>query len=142
MFRAPATLLTFLLLLLFSCKKYTTENMPPEQLHFGEGGGITGATTEYCLLGNGQVFEKKHFAQPYQPYGTVKKKAIRQFQADLTDLNFDQLKLQEPGDKYYFIQWDRPGKSHKITWGHPDQPVPAAVERLYEELKNLVKNHP
>ena len=41
-----------------SCQKYTIDNLPNTQIHFGEGGGITGAITEYCLLKNKQKSDK------------------------------------------------------------------------------------
>ncbi len=59
----------FFLLFFFihsSCQKYTVDKLPATQIHFGEGGGITGAITEYCLLKNGQLFDKKHFTQDFK----------------------------------------------------------------------------
>ena len=49
------------------------DNLPQTQIHFGEGGGITGAITEYCLLKNGQLFDKKHFTEEFKAFKKIKK---------------------------------------------------------------------
>ncbi|MEM1120712.1 MAG: hypothetical protein AAGJ18_09705, partial [Bacteroidota bacterium] len=67
-----------LLLVTLGCKKYSADNLPREQIHFGEGGGITGAITEYCLLPNGQLLYKKHFTDALVTFKKVPKKSAKQ----------------------------------------------------------------
>lgn len=121
-----------------SCKKYTVDKMPEYQIHFGEGGGITGAITEYCLLENGQLFDKKHFTEDFVAYKTVKKKIAKEQFKTCEDINIQSIILNNPGDKYYYISYETPAQKHRITWGRNKEEVPQSVEDLYGQLKALV----
>ena len=126
-----------------SCKKpFTADNLPITRITFGEGGGFTGAVTEYCLLENGQLFSKTHFTNPFSAFKKIKKKRAKALFNDLNNLNIDNLTLSSPGDKYYFIGYETPKGIDKITWGAPDVTVPAGVAELYNGLRNIVLNKP
>lgn len=121
-----------------ACQKYSSGNLPDTQIHFGEGGGITGAITEYCLLKNGQLFDKKHFTQDFKTYKKVKKRIAKKSFKKCRKMNIQDIELNNPGDKYYFINYQTDKINHKITWGRNKEEVPAEVKALYTELKALI----
>ncbi len=130
----------FCFVLLFTnaaCQKYTLDNMPEQQIHFGEGGGITGAITEYCLLKNGQLFNKKHFTEDFKAYKKVKKRAAKKAFKTCKKIEIEKIQVDNPGDKYYYIAYETKDIKHKITWGGSQQKPPVEVIELYATLKSL-----
>lgn len=120
-----------------ACQKYTTDNLPDTQIHFGEGGGITGAITEYCLLKNGQLFDKKHFTENFKPLKKGKRRTAKKLFKTCKKIDIEKIELNNPGDKYYFIQYQTGEINHKITWGRNKEEVPAELIELYASLKAL-----
>ncbi len=120
-----------------ACQKYTVNNLPETQIHFGEGGGITGAITEYCLLKNGQLFDKKHFTQDFEAFKKKKGRTAKKLFKACKKMNIEKIALNNPGDKYYFITYQTNKINHKITWGRDMGEVPAEVMELYADLKAL-----
>ncbi len=121
-----------------SCQKYTIDNLPDTQIHFGEGGGITGGITEFCLLKNGQLFDKKHFTEDFKTFKKVKKKTAKKAFKKVKKMDIESIVLDNPGDKYYFITYQTDKINHKITWGRNKEEVPAEVIALYANLKGIV----
>jgi len=119
-----------------SCQKYTTDNLPDTQIHFGEGGGITGAITEYCLLKNGQLFDKKHFTEDFKTFKKGKRRPAKKLFKACRKMKIEEIDLNNPGDKYYFIQYQKGTINHRITWGR-DKEVPVEITELYASLKVL-----
>ncbi|MFK7978792.1 MAG: hypothetical protein AB8G86_02320 [Saprospiraceae bacterium] len=120
-----------------SCQKYTIDNLPDTQIHFGEGGGITGAITEYCLLKNGQLFDKKHFTEDFKSLKKIKKRIAKKSFKKCKKMNIESINLNNPGDKYYFITYQAGKINHKVTWGRNKDEVPAEISALYADLKAL-----
>ena len=123
-------------LLTGSCQKYRADNLPDPQIHFGEGGGITGAITAYCLLKNGQLFDKKHFTEDFKILKKGKRRPAKKLFKACRKMDIEKIDLNNPGDKYYFIQYQTGAINHKITWGR-DKEVPTEVTELYASLKAL-----
>ncbi|MEM6319156.1 MAG: hypothetical protein AAF960_15890 [Bacteroidota bacterium] len=123
----------------YSCKKYTPTNLPAEQIHFGEGGGFTGAVIEFCLLENGQLMRKKDFLAKFAPFKKVKKKVAKECFQMGHEIPFETMELNNPGDRYYFIQWKTDAIDKRITWGRPNTDIPKSVATFYQQLKSLTK---
>lgn len=111
--------------------------MPVDQIHFGEGGGITGAITEYCLLKNGQLFNKKHFTEDFKAFKKVKKRAAKKLYKTCKKIELQKVQIDNPGDKYYYIAYETKDFKHKITWGGNQQKPSVEVIELYAALKAL-----
>lgn len=120
-----------------SCQKYTVDKLPDNQIHFGEGGGITGAITEYCLLKNGQLFDKKHFTENFKPFKKGKRRPAKKLFKACKKMEIEKIDLNNPGDKYYFILYQTKNLHHKIIWGRNMKKVPIEVMELYASLKAL-----
>lgn len=121
-----------------SCQKYTVDKLPATQIHFGEGGGITGAVTEYCLLKNGQLFNKKHFTEDFKLLKKIKKKIAKKAFKKCKKMKIETIDLNNPGDRYYFITYQTDNINHKIIWGRNMGKVPAEINELYANLKAII----
>ncbi len=128
-----------LLTLVQSCttKKYTATELPEERLVFGSGGGFSGKITEYTLLKNGQVFTKGGANTALQELEPLTKKEAKGFFKELPGLALTDLKLDKPGNMYYFL---KVGEAERITWGHPEHPVADNIDKFYRSLIRTVKN--
>ena len=120
-----------------ACQKYTADKLPDTQINFGEGGGITGSITEYCLLKNGQLFNKKHFTEGFKPFKKGKRRTAKKLFKTCKKMEIEKIDLNNPGDKYYFILYQKGDIHHKITWGRNMEKVPVEVSELYASLKAL-----
>jgi len=114
--------------------------MPTDQIHFGEGGGITGAITQYCLLKNGQLFDKKHFTEDFKSFKKVKKRKAKKCFKTCKKMDFEKIDLDNPGDKYYFINYETKGINHRITWGGSKGDASPEILELYNSLKAFTKD--
>ena len=135
------TLSLFVLAVFFIfCKntKYTADNLPKEQIHFGKGGGFTGIEKTYTLLENGQLFEKATDGTLTALESAKKKKAQGFFKTAKT-LKLDQIKFQYPGNTYSFIEVPAGEGFNRISWGDNQHPVDGAVQDLLNNMMALVK---
>lgn len=141
MMKFKLSLLLFgLLCLTVACQKYTGEKLPATQIHFGEGGGITGAITEYCLLKNGQLLHKKHFTKAFEAFEKIKKSKAKKLFKTCEKIEWEKMQIDNPGDKYYFIAYETAGLKHKLTWGGAQEKPSMEIIQLYAALKELTVN--
>ena len=91
-----------------------------EQLHFGQGGGFSGALQYFAILDDGRLFQRAPRDSTFALVDTWEKPFVRQMFANYKMLHLDTVMLNEPGDLYYFIEF-RSGRtvSRPITWGRP-----------------------
>lgn len=99
-----------------------------QEIKFGEGGGFTGAITEYQIKTNGDVFkgEKK--------IKTITNAEMKNIQNKLDKLSSESLQFNHPFNIYYFIEM---GKG-KIVWGDPAFPEPKEIKELYDYLQEII----
>lgn len=128
--------------LLASCKsqQYTAENLPEQQLLFGEGGGFTGAVTEYILLENGQIFKNYSLNDSTIELGHVKKRTAKDMMKKIQAMQLDTMDVKQPGNMYYFLSYKTSNKEHRVTWGAPAYQVDPQIEAFYKELMQMSKN--
>lgn len=111
-----------LLLLAVSCHPSTDfpSDYKGKRIEFGQGGGFSGAVTQFVLLDDGRLFQR-----PWRDSSVV---FVQQWKENLTSqlfltyksLNLQDLSYNEPGDLYYFIDFHPDLKSHhRIVWGKP-----------------------
>ena len=129
--------LSILSLLLFSCastKKFG-------RISFGEGGGFTGAVTEYSIDSLGTLTKKEGFDGTAEKIGTVSKKDLKRF-TQKAELLCKQDEFTQPGNLYYFIKIERADCKKSFTWGASGYTEPSSVKELYSDLKTLLTNKP
>lgn len=119
-------------------QKYEATNLPVDQIRFGEGGGFTGAVTEYCLLNNGQIFIKKDFISDFKTFKKIKKSKAKKYFESCDQINIQNIQMDNPGDKYYFITFQTEALEHKVTWGRDMKEVPKHIMELYQSLRSEI----
>ncbi|MBK8852221.1 MAG: hypothetical protein IPN73_19000 [Saprospiraceae bacterium] len=126
-----------ILIAMISCnhKIYSPLSYEGEMLEWGTGGGFTGAVKSYCVLDNGIYFKTEDSGKSYLEVGKMKKSAVRQFFDNYDKLGLSSLKLNEPGNRYYFISRKNTKSEHKLIWGQKEleNKVPSILH------KNLMK---
>lgn len=126
---------------LLSCKSqhYTKENLPDVQLIFGDGGGFTGATTEFMLLENGQLFKKYSLDQSTTEVGKIKKKEAKELFAEAEAMQFETMDINHPGNMYYFLGLKTETDEHRCTWGAQDYEVSDTLQQFRQKLLHLAQ---
>lgn len=129
-----------LFFLLISCqhKTYSPLTYEGKMLEWGTGGGFTGAVSTWCLLDNGRIFKSEDNGKTYQEVTKITRTASTQFFDNFTTLGLRQMKLDEPGNKYYFLVLREKEGVHKLVWGYKDlaNKVPAI---LHKNLMHIIK---
>lgn len=129
-----------LLFLSVSCqhKVYSPLSYEGEMLEWGTGGGFTGAVSMWCLLDNGRIYKSDDNGKTYEEINKISRSMADQFFNNYETLNLDNLSLNEPGNKYYFLTMKKKSKVHKLTWGYKEleNKVPSI---LHKNLMNAVK---
>lgn len=101
-------------------------------LILGTGGGVTGAVTEYRIDDEGVIYEKNSITGSPSRKKALKveqfSNVIQRFEA----LNIDALKLNDPGNIYYYVGYEQNGDIKKVTWGNVNEAVPEALKSYYE----------
>lgn len=109
-------------ILLMSCAKElaTPLNYTKSMIILGAGGGFTGAFSEYYLMENGQVFRSGNSDTTYTYVGRFSKTLTSQFFDSYDMLRFDEMKLDEPGNRYFYISRKKGDQANKILWGYQE----------------------
>ncbi len=118
------TYLCAFMLLILSAGCHSATDYPVhykgQQLEFGQGGGFSGAVTQFVLLDDGRLYQK-----PWRDSSIVfvdrwKSNLTSQLFKNYQTLNLGSLSYNEPGDLYYFIDHHAlDGNHHRIVWGKP-----------------------
>jgi hypothetical protein len=128
-------------ILISACKTYQADELPDTQLRFGSGGGITGFTTEYTLLRNGQLFVRtgRPGNEPWSAFGKVKKaeaKALFEYWEAHQTL---QEEVKQPGNMYRFLSMQKDSAEFRQSWGASGYTPAEPMTTLYGRAMELVK---
>lgn len=135
-------LLTCLALLVTSyCKRnnYSLQNTSEHYLRFGSGGGFTGASTSYTLMENGQFFQHESLRDTTLILPRVKRKTCTSLFKELKTLDKGLFGIQQPGNRYYFLEWVTPEEQLRSTWGANTYTPPTELEAIYQKLMVMVQ---
>jgi hypothetical protein len=125
----------------FSCtaqKKLNFDKMPKNQIVFGAGGGFGGTVSEFCLLEDGQLYEKATKTE-YRRLQKVDKKKTKAHFAQLDSLALRRMIFNQPGDIYYYITVRHEKmEEHQVLWGKKDKPIRADIQQFYDMLLQLL----
>ncbi|MCB9284955.1 MAG: hypothetical protein H6563_12835 [Lewinellaceae bacterium] len=122
--------------------KYSLDELPAEQLYFGSGGGFTGATREFLLLRNGQVFR---FENGVNKKDTFELEPLSRMDARDVFHRLDTLRLHNynfafPGNMRNFIRETDAQTDYIIQWGDPRYEVREDVAQFFQDLNALMDN--
>ena len=129
---------SILLLVFFSCKTYQIDSLPNEQIVFGNGGGITGATTSYILLKNGQVFKINSLKRDTTKLAKIKPSAAKPYFEQMIHLDWEKMAINQPGNTYQFIAYTTSENSYRATWGASNYEPPVALKSIYTSLRQEI----
>jgi hypothetical protein len=128
-------------LIAFSCtaqKKFNFDKMPKNQIVFGAGGGFGGTVSEFCLLEDGQLYEKATKTE-YRRLKKIDKKITKAHFAQLDSLALQRVLFNQPGDIYYYVTVRREKMDeHQVLWGKKDKPIRGDIQRFYDALLKLL----
>ncbi len=114
-------LIAFSVLLCYTaCNKktsFTPANFKGKIMTYGNGGGFTGVVTKVYLLENGDLFRGGLSDTSYIYIGKITKEQSTQMFQNYKNLGLDKMELNNPGNRYYFVEFNQDGKSHKLQWG-------------------------
>ncbi len=133
--------LFFAILFCLSCSKNANIqgfDHNKNHLEFGNGGGFTGAFSSIFLLENGDVFRKSTSDTTYIKVGKIEPNKAKQLFSNYKTLGLDQMQLNEPGNRYYFITSVDKGEKHKLQWGKNELKNNSPT-LLYKIMNDMVK---
>ncbi len=116
-----------------------------ETVVIGHGGGITGATTQYIIEGNGQL--TKTYGMPTAKMdttlmGKLSIEQLKQVHEGLDSLKLKELVFNHPGNMSWFIAIEvGDSLQNKIIWGEPNkQKVDEVVKNYHNTLLKWVQD--
>lgn len=87
-----------------------------DYIFFGSGGGFTGKVNNYYLNKNGDIFVPSDSA--FVKLSSISQESVNQIFKNYITLGLDKVMLNDPGNKYYFIERNINGKKQTIKWGN------------------------
>lgn len=120
---------------LFNCKSTKSKvNSGMDWIKIGDGGGFTGKETVYTINTQSGSVESEG-----KSFKKLKSADLNQWMKNFYSLGVDQLSLNEPGNRYQFIELNLQGKTQKLVWNPSDQNVPKDIHLIYDHLNHLVQ---
>jgi hypothetical protein len=138
-FKTILSTLSFIILIM-SCKTnqkmFDPENTKEEFVAFGSGGGFTGRVSKYYLTKKGTIYTKE--GDIMSKIGSAPKAMTAQIFSNYQKTDMANLKLNEPGNKYYFVEMNLADHKNNIKWGM-NPLTDKTIETYHAILLNLVK---
>jgi len=72
-------------------------------------------------------------------YKKLDKQLVKQMFENFTNLGFDKLTMNNPGNQYYFINMKEGSNNHKLTWGGYGDEKPELLHLYYNNLYKLAR---
>lgn len=107
----------------------------------GSGGGVTGAVTTYELYEDGTLYENSSLNLDISQKKMNTLKGMKEIQNQFDALNIDTIKLNAPGNMYFFVGYQKDGESHRCTWGANDVQAPENLRTFYENLMETISKN-
>ena len=129
--------------LIFSCctKKYASSEIPEEKITFGSGGGFSGYFSEYVLLKNGQLFEKKQPENKLVELESITKRKAKSLFEKCDSLNLSTMDHVKPDNYSHYIEVTTTEHSNRVSWGKKEDPISGDIKAFFQELKALPSNN-
>ena len=107
-------------------------------LCIGSGGGFTGVSTSYFLLENGDLFRNGLSDTSYIKVGKLPKRITNQQFKGFDAMGFNNLDMNDPGNRYYYLEMSDKHRKHKIQWGG-NQGDDQTLKIFHKNLMNYIK---
>ncbi len=130
--------------MIFSCKSPVTnfQDYNGNLLTIGSGGGFTGIYNEYSLLKSGEVYKWNSAGKERTYVGKFEKKLAEQFFYNYKTLNFEQKRINSPGNMNYYIKFDNRTNEYKLLWSDKskiDPNVLAFYKTFMQKINTITK---
>ena len=122
-----------------SAQKAHPDAYAKSKIIFGSGGGFTGAVTTYCLTEEGQLFKKASMNADWEAVVVSDKKSAQQCFSIISTIDFNRIILNQPGNRYRFIEYKSDTIDHKVLWGRNKDEVPNELLILYKLLNDTIE---
>ena len=122
--------------------QYTYKEIPEPRIYFGDGGGFSGAVTEYVLIENGQIFFTNSLQKDTCEVEPIRPRDAKNFFLRLDTLRLTKYDFYSPGNQYFFLRQTDEEVDHEVVWGRQDQPVRPDIQKFYDDLLETVKARP
>lgn len=121
------------------CKtqKVSFNDFEGPRLTFGQGGGFTGAVTEYTIFPNGQIFIKKNTGS-VKVFAKIKKRTAKKLFKKADELDLLNKKYKKPGNMYYYIGYKKDKQYAKSVWGREKHLINPALDSFLKEFYLLI----
>lgn len=137
------TITSLLLLICFAmgCKsqRYTYEELPQEQIFFGQGGGMAGGIKTYTLLQNGQFFVHNSITKASAELKSLEPERAQELFTELEGLSFNTILFDHPGNRYYFLGRKTEQGEHRSVWGSENHKAPGPIKDFYKTLMAMIE---
>ena len=114
-----------------------------ERIIFGSGGGFTGIASFYQLHKDGSIYRSGNTDTSLIFVGKIQLREATQMYDSYEVLKIDSISLNEPGNRYYFIEKkDKRGNNHRVIWGYrslENNSLPIFHDILMNHIKVLNK---
>ncbi len=87
-----------------------------DYISFGSGGGFTGKVNSYYLNKKGDIYVPNDTA--FVKLASIPDEMVNQIFKNYTALGLDKMILNDPGNKYYFIERNIDGQKQSLKWGN------------------------
>ena len=94
---------------------FNPETFESPYIVFGNGGGFTGQVKTYYLTNKGNLYAANH--NQFTLLGKADKNVTAQIFSNYETLGLKGLDLNEPGNKYYFLEYKSKDSNHALKWG-------------------------
>ncbi|HSH64613.1 MAG TPA: hypothetical protein VLB84_02175 [Bacteroidia bacterium] len=101
-----------------------------KEIKFGQGGGFTGAVTEYHLRENGDIYKYNAVEKEELLIKSITAEELKTVKEKLAKVPKESLNINHPYNVYYFIKID----TMNAVWGDPSFTIPKELEDLYNYL--------
>ena len=133
------TLMTIILsVLTISCasqKHSKNQAMSFIEIRFGSSGGFTAMTDEYLIKQDGKVY--KYTYDTLNFINQIESSEIDSIGKQITELNFENIKLNETGNMTYFIEVQTSAYKNGVSWS--DQTQNDSIKQFYKFLAKTLK---
>ncbi len=123
------TCVLFVFLISCSNLKMKQSDNDAFRIRFGRSGGFTNIPLEYLLDGTGDIYKLQ---SDTLNAGSVSRRKMKKLTERLTELDFEHLDTNDPGNMTYFISVKTDTYDNTVKWN--DQTDNEPLKELYKEL--------
>lgn len=124
-----------------SCKnqQFLPSEYEDKQITFGNGGGFSGAVTQYILFENGQLFTQRGMTDSLVVLPKIKRKVVKLIFEKYEENKIEKKFIHFPGNRYHFIEMKMGKSISRQTWGKNDYTPDEQLLEFYNLLNSVIK---